>query len=70
MIVFSRENRIDRCIPADWKSNAVVTLTACRKPDRPHAISFNSGTKTLILRWAALQKNTERSKPMCHARLI
>jgi hypothetical protein len=26
MIVFSRENRIDRCIAAYWKSNAVVTL--------------------------------------------
>ena len=25
MIVFSRENRIDQCIAADLKSNAVVT---------------------------------------------
>ena len=56
MIVFSRENRIDRCIMADLKSNAVVTPSRRAASRAAPATSFNSGTKTLILRWAALQK--------------
>jgi hypothetical protein len=69
-VFIRKRNRIDERDAADWKSNAVVTLQRAASRTAPHATSFNSGTKTLILRWTALQKNTERSKPMCHARLI
>jgi hypothetical protein len=60
MSAMRRIGKVTRLLP----SQRAASRTA------PYATSFNSGTKTLILRWTALQKNTERSKPMCHARLI